>query len=132
MNQYIVVYYNRLLNENQTFQVEAENAFRAGRKFYQKHNRKLYHACIENITVVRKSTALSYNSRNIMVHSHKSIERYEISCFSQSDLEMQKRLLETEHDLNCKKEWMDLVDGNIRWFALFERMMDDFLTKDDS
>lgn len=49
MKGYIVMYYNRFVNENQVFNVDAENKFRAGREFYRKHNRKAYRSCIEHI-----------------------------------------------------------------------------------
>jgi len=49
LNNYLIVYYNRFANETQTYKVAAKNAFRAGRLFYQKKNRKAYHDCIETI-----------------------------------------------------------------------------------
>lgn len=52
MKKYIIYYYNRFANENQTFKVMAENKYRAGRIFYLKYNRKAYHDCIENIIEV--------------------------------------------------------------------------------
>ena len=47
--KFLIVFYNRFANQTQTAKIEAENAFRAGRTFYRKHNRKAYHACIELI-----------------------------------------------------------------------------------
>ena len=47
--KFLIVFYNRFANQTQTVKIEAENAFRAGRNFYRKHNRKAYHACIELI-----------------------------------------------------------------------------------
>jgi hypothetical protein len=49
LNNYLIVYYNRFTNETQTYKVAAKNAFRAGRLFYQKKNRKAYYDCIEAI-----------------------------------------------------------------------------------
>ncbi|UGO50933.1 hypothetical protein PQE70_gp080 [Bacillus phage vB_BanS_Nate] len=46
---YLIVYYNRFANETQTVKIVQKNAFRAGREFYRNHNRKAYHACIEQI-----------------------------------------------------------------------------------
>ncbi|EOO11357.1 hypothetical protein [Bacillus cereus] len=49
LKNYIVIYYNRFVNEIQTYKVMAINRFRAGREFYRAHNRKMYHDCIEQI-----------------------------------------------------------------------------------
>ncbi|QIW89748.1 hypothetical protein PQE71_gp066 [Bacillus phage Izhevsk] len=52
LKNYIIIYYNRFVNETQTHKVMATNKFRAGRLFYKTHNRKAYHACIEQIVEI--------------------------------------------------------------------------------
>lgn len=46
---YLVVFYNRNVNETQSVTIQADNAFRAGRAFYRTYNRKAYYDCIELI-----------------------------------------------------------------------------------
>lgn len=53
MKTFIVVFYNRIAQQTQTYQVTEANAFRAGRAFYRKYNRKAFHDCIETIAEVR-------------------------------------------------------------------------------
>jgi hypothetical protein len=50
---YVVVYYNRFANEIQSFRNCGINEFRAGRDFYRKHDRKMYHDCIHQIIRIR-------------------------------------------------------------------------------
>lgn len=52
LKQFIVVFWNRVAQQTQTFQVAATNEFRAGRAFYRAYNRKTYHPCIQTITEV--------------------------------------------------------------------------------
>lgn len=49
MKKYTVIFYNRFACQTQTYTVEANNYFRAGRLFYKKYNRKAYYDCIELI-----------------------------------------------------------------------------------
>lgn len=46
---FLIVFYNRFANQTQSTKIQAETAFRAGRAFYRKYNRKAYHACIQLI-----------------------------------------------------------------------------------
>lgn len=51
---FIVMYYNRMVNETQIFRVMAKNEFRAGRLFYLKHGRKMK-GTIESIQEISKN-----------------------------------------------------------------------------
>lgn len=52
MKLYLVVFYNPAAQQTQTFQVYAENEFRAGRAFHQHYGRKLKD-CIEIIQEIK-------------------------------------------------------------------------------
>ena len=51
-HKYLVVFRNRFANETQTERIIATNAFRAGRAFYRKRNRKAYYDCLIAISKI--------------------------------------------------------------------------------
>jgi hypothetical protein len=70
LNKYVVVYYNRMVNETQTFKVMAKNEYRAGRLFYKMYNRKATH--IEYIT---SSDEHYWTEEEVLKHLEKKKER---------------------------------------------------------
>lgn len=51
-NTYIIFYYDRIVNEKKTMELEAKNSFRAGREFYRRKSVSSFFNYIEKI--VRK------------------------------------------------------------------------------
>lgn len=47
----------------------------------------------------------------IIVHSHKEVERYEVSADTKGLMESLKKNLINNSGMELKKEWMDLYEG---------------------
>lgn len=67
----------------------------------------------------------------IIVHAHKEIEYYEVSCDSEEGLASLKLNLIHNEGFTVKVEWLDMFDGKIHHFALFERETLDLLDTDN-
>ncbi|WP_242248860.1 hypothetical protein [Bacillus cereus group sp. BfR-BA-01328] len=64
MNKYVVVFYNRFLNEIQTYKTTADNEGDAKEKFYERYPSSAYgDDCIETIeTISKKEKKLELNN----------------------------------------------------------------------
>lgn len=63
----------------------------------------------------------------IIVHSHKEVERYEVSADTKGLMESLKKNLINNRGMELKKEWMDLYEGEVQFFAVFESISKDLL-----
>ena len=63
----------------------------------------------------------------ITVHLHKEVERYKVSCESEESLNSLKSNLINNYGFEVIKEWLDVFNGKVAFFALFEREDSDLL-----
>lgn len=67
----------------------------------------------------------------ITVRSHKEIERYEVSCDTEEGLKSLKANLINNYGFELKSEWLGQSEGEVLFFALFEREVRDLLDEED-
>jgi uncharacterized ferritin-like protein (DUF455 family) len=63
----------------------------------------------------------------MIVQAHKEIERYEISCDSEEELKNAKIIMTKNEGFSFVKEWLAPYEGEITWFALFEKQSRNYL-----
>lgn len=65
----------------------------------------------------------------MIVHSHKEVERYEVSCDSDFVDSIKTHLIREGY--RVANEWLAPIENNIQTFILFERVIQDLLVEDD-
>lgn len=64
---------------------------------------------------------------SIIIHKSQLIEFTEVSCDSEETLNSLKLNLINNYEFELKNEWLAIVDGNVRFFASFEKIDEDLL-----
>lgn len=65
----------------------------------------------------------------ITVHSHKEIERYEVSSDTAEGLNLLLLNLTNNYGFKLKDDWEEEVEGKVLFFAIFERESKDLLVE---